>query len=215
MAKFNPSKNDDVSFDQFTGRTAESMKFIAEHGVSDVSLQTLKRAGHSLIRTAKKRIRELEMAGYTDTPAYRYYKNNIKNFSLKGANLNKARHIVMETYNFLLSKTSTVEGAEKFLNSTIEKWIGRSTTREQRERIFDLYHRLEKIHPGFFARETYSSSELAADIYTVSEVLQAKDWDIEEAMAILEQEEGTSLIFDDDIDEDLMDEVSMWFDRHR
>lgn len=215
MAKFNPSKNDDVSFEQFTGRTAESMKFIAEHGVSDVSLQTLKRAGHSLIRTAKKRIGELEMAGLTDTPAYRYYKNNIKNFSLAGANLNKARHIVMETYNFLLSKTSTVEGAENFLNSTIEKWVGQQTTREQRERIFDLYHRLEKIHPGFFARETYSSSELSADIYTISEVLQAKEWDIDEAMAILEHEEGTSIIFDDDIDEELMDEVGMWFDRHK
>lgn len=214
MAKFNPSKVDDVSFEQFTGRTAESMKFIAEHGVSDVSLQTLKRAGNALIRTAKKRIRELEMAGYTDAPAYRYYKNNIKNFSLEGANLNKARHIVMETYKFLLSKTSTVEGAETFLNSTIEKWVGQNTTREQRERIFDLYHRIEAIHPSFFTREAYSSSELAADIYTISEVLRSQDWNIEEALEILEHEEGTSLIFDDDIDEDLMDEIVMWFVRH-
>lgn len=211
---FNPSKADEVSFEQFTGRTAESMKFIAEHGVSDVSLQTLKRAGNALIRTAKKRIRELEMAGYTDTPAYRYYKNNIKKFSLEGANLNKARHMVMETYKFLLSKTSTVEGAETFLNSTIEKWVGQNTTREQRERIFDLYHRIEAIHPSFFTREAYSSSELAADIYTISEVLRSQDWNIEEALEILEHEEGTSLIFDDDIDEDLMDEIVMWFDRH-
>lgn len=211
--KFNPSKIDDVSFEQFTGRTAESMKFIAEHGVSDVSKETLLRAGHALIRTAKKRIRELEMAGYTDVPAYRYYKNNIKNFSLAGANLNKARHIVMETYKFLLSKTSTVEGASKFLSSTVEKWAGHGTTREQREKLFDLFDRLEKEHPSWFSREAYSSAELAADIYIFSEVLDAKDWNIDEAYNVLNIQAGEMFLFDKDLNEDANERVSDWIYR--
>ena len=213
MAYFRPTQSDDVDFDQFTGATKRSMDYIKERGINHLQLSDLRRLGNSLIRTAKVRIRELEKAGYTDLPAYRYYKNEIKNFTLSQTSLNQARHMVMETYQFLLSKTSTVSGSKEFLQSTIDKWVGRGTTREQREALFDLFHRIEKKHPNFFLSSTYSSAEMSDDIFTFAEVLRAKDWDIDRAMQVLEREVGTSLIFDDDLDEDLMDEVVDWFIR--
>lgn len=202
-------------FDRYTGRTREALKYVSDVGVSNMTLATLKRVGNALIRTANKRIRELEAAGLTDSPAYRYYKTNVGNFSLAGnISSNKAKHMVSEAWHFLKANTSSVEGTRKFLNTTVNKWLGFNSTTEQREKIFDLFHRLEKIHPSYFNRESYDSTELAADIYMLSEVLQAKEWVIDEAMQVLEQEAGTSIIFDDDMDEDLVDELTMWFMRH-
>lgn len=91
----------------------------------------------------------------------------------------------MQAYNFLLSKTSTVSGAKEFLNKTTNKWIGSNTTKEQREKIWDTFGRLEKAHPGIFTVEAYTSAELMQDIYTINVVLDATDWDVDKAIELL------------------------------
>ena len=144
-------------------------------------------------------------------PAYRHYKNDIKKFTVQGKNLNQIRNITMQAYNFLLSKTSTASGAKEFLNSTTNKWIGKNTTKEQREKIWDTFNRLEKDHPGIFTVEAYTSAELMQDIYTINVVLEAADWDVDKAIELLSNDEGFSRL--EDQDEEVYDELAEFYFR--
>ena len=76
-----------------------------------------------------------------------------------------------------------------------------------------LFDRLEKEHPSWFSREAYSSAELAADIYIFSEVLDAKDWNIDEAYNVLNIQAGEMFLFDKDLNEDANERVSDWIYR--
>lgn len=203
----------DEYWKDYTPQLSKAMKAIEDSGVSTYSREQLKRIANPIIREAKRRMRELEKAGLTDSPAYRYIKRNEIALTAKGSNLNNIRKNVTNAYNFITKKTSTVKGAREFLEGTVNKWTGRGTTKEQREKIWDLFNRLEDKHPGYFTKETYSSGELSADIYLISEVLDAKDWNIDEAYELLSSDE--MLIFDNDIDFDLMDEVTDWYTRIR
>lgn len=194
-------------------QTSKAMQELAEKGINPFNEKQLKRIGLPIIREAKKRMRELEINGLTDSPAYRYIKRNNINFTTSADNLNELRKNVWAAHKFLTKPTSNKVGAESFLNKTVNKWTGRDTTKEQREKIWDLFYRLEDKHPGYFTKETYGSGELSADIYLISEVLNSKDWNIDEAYEVLSRDE--MLIFDDDIDFDLMDEVTDWYTRIR
>lgn len=194
-------------------QTLKAMNELDEKGINPFNEKQLKRIGLPIIRAAKKRMRELEINGLTDSPAYRYIKRNNINFTTSTINLNELRKNVWAAHKFLTKPTSSKVGAESFLNKTVNKWTGRDTTKEQREKIWDLFHRLEDKHPGYFTKETYSSGELTADIYVMTEVLDAKDWDIDKAYEVLSKDE--MIIFDDDMDFDLMDEVTDWYMRIR
>lgn len=173
---------------EYKGQLKKAMNFVSDHGVSVLDLKEIKSVASPIIREAKKRIRALEREGLTDSPAYRYYvRNNIK-FTAAGRNLNAIKHNLKEAWTFLQKQTSTVEGARDFFTKTVDKWVGDFTTQEQREKIWDTYHRLEKIHPGYFLKETYGSDEMAADIYTITQTLNKTDWDVDVALARYNEE---------------------------
>lgn len=205
--------NMDEFWKEYTPQLSKAMKAIEDNGVSVQSREQLKRIANPIIREAKRRMRELEKAGLTDSPAYRYIKRNKIDLTAAGTNLNLIRRNVMQAYNFITRKTSTVKGATDFLESTTNKWAGMSTTREQREAIWDLFSRLEDRHAGHFDKEVYSSGELSADIYVMSEVLRAKKWDIDEAYNILSKD--TEILLDKDLNYDTMELVTDWYTRIR
>ena len=182
----------DKDLEQFKGALGRDMRYISENGINKLTEAELKVKARSLIREANKRVRALEAEDLTDMPAYRHYKNDIKKFTVQCKNLNQIRNITMQAYNFLLSKTSTVSGAKEFLNTTTNKWIGMNTTKEQREKIWDTFNRLEKKHPGIFTVEAYTSAELMEDIYTINVVLKATDWDVDKAVELLSNDGNLS-----------------------
>ena len=192
----------------YKGQLKKSMDIIADHGVSVFSREELKQIANPIIREAKKRLRDLERAGLTDSPAYRYLARNEVKLTAAGKNLNAIKHNVKEASEFLKAKTSTVAGAREFLYKTINMWAGRETTVEEREKIWDTYHRLEQIHPGYFLKETYGSSELSADIYTISQTLDKSDWDIDVAMERLSPDIPD--ILQDDLERDATMRWSGW-----
>lgn len=175
----------DKELESFRGALARDMKYISENGINKLNESELKRTARSLMREANKRVRALEAEGLTDMPAYRHYKNDIEKFTVQGKKLNQIRNITMEAYHFLLSKTSTISGAKEFLNKTTNRWIGGNTTKEQREKIWDTFNRLERAHPGIFTVEAYTSAELMQDIYTINVVLDATDWNVDKAIELL------------------------------
>lgn len=200
------TKISDAELSSFKGALGRDMRYISEHGINSLNEEELKKVGRNLIREANKRVRALEQSGYTDMPSYRHFKNDVGKWTVQKKNLNQIRHIVMQAYSFLLAKTSTTEGAKQFLDTTTDKWIGRNTTREQREKIWDTFNRLEKSHPGIFTVEAYTSSELMQDIYTISTVLDATDWDVDKALAMLDNEHALEF---EDIEPGTEDENTM------
>lgn len=205
------TKVTDKYLEPFKGALGRDMRYISENGINKLTTDELKTKARNLIREANKRVRALEAEGLTDMPAYRHYKNDIKNFTVQGKNLNQIRNITMQAYNFLLSKTSTVSGAREFLNTTTNKWIGKNTTKEQREKIWDTFNRLEKDHPGIFTVEAYTSAELMQDIYTINVVLEAADWDVDKAIELLSNDEGFNRL--EDQDEEIYDELTEFYFR--
>lgn len=201
----------DKDLEPFKGALGRDMRYISENGINKLTKDELKKTARNLILEANKRVRALEAEGLTDMPAYRHYKNDIKKFTVQGKNLNQIRNITMQAYNFLLSKTSTVSGAKEFLNTTTNKWIGKNTTKEQREKIWDTFNRLEKDHPGIFTVEAYTSAELMQDIYTINVVLEAADWDVDKAIELLSNDEGFSRL--EDQDEEVYDELAEFYFR--
>lgn len=193
---------------EYKGQLKKSMDFISEHGLSVLDRNEIKRISYPIIREAKRRMRELEKNGMTDSPAYRYVMRHKINFTAGGKNLNNIRHNLQEAWTFLQSKTSTVSGAKDFVDKTIDKWVGYKTTREQREKIWDIYYRLEEIHPGYFLKDTYGSGELASDIYTISHTLTKSDWDMDVAMERLDTE--TLDILRDDMENESVYRWSGW-----
>lgn len=201
----------DKDLEPFKGALGRDMRYISENGINKLTETELKKKARSLIREANKRVLELETEGLTDMPAYRHYKNDIKKFTVQRKNLNQIRNITMQAYNFLLSKTSTASGAKEFLNTTTNKWIGKNTTKEQREKIWDTFNRLEKEHPGIFTVEAYTSAELMQDIYAINVVLEAADWDVDKAIELLSNDEGFSRL--EDQDEEIHNELAEFYFR--
>lgn len=191
----------DRELEAFTGALGRDMRYISENGINKLKTPELKAVARSLIREANKRVRALEANGLTDMPAYRHYKNDIKKFTVQNKTHQQIRNITMQAYHFLLSKTSTVAGANEFLNTTTNKWIGKNTTKEQREKIWDTFNRLEKEHPGIFTVEAYTSAELMQDIYTINVILDATDWDVDKAIELLSNDGNLSRLEDEDQEE--------------
>lgn len=200
----------DKDLEPFKGALGRDMRYISENGINKLTEAELKVKARSLIREASKRVRALEAEGLTDMPAYRHYKNDIKKFTVQRKNLNQIRNITMQAYNFLLSKTSTVSGSREFLNTTTNKWIGKNTTKEQREKIWDTFNRLEKDHPGIFTVEAYTSAELMEDIYTINVVLEATDWNVDKAVELLSNDGNLSRL---DEQEEANDELAGFYFR--
>ena len=89
-------------------------------------INQMKKEIQSKMNTANKRLKRLEKAGYTESPAYKgLYKKHgwtkeKSRFSVKGKNADEIQKEYIRINRFLKDKTSTVRGANAVLRETAE-----------------------------------------------------------------------------------------------
>ena len=82
----------------------------------DAKIARLKTRVSSLARKANARLRRLETAELTDSPAYQYWKQSGGvNFGVRGKDYNQLQAELARLNGFLNAKTSTVRGAKSVL----------------------------------------------------------------------------------------------------
>lgn len=152
---------------------------IGTHGVRGFDRNELKQIGLPIIREAKKRVRELEKAGLTDSPAYQAYvvDKGMKS-TTAGKDINKIKHEIFEAWKFLDATTSTVKGAS-YYNEWLDEHLGAETTKEQRTAIWDVVRRFEKEHPERFINYGYDET-----IKKIAKATKIAEYDIDMAYDI-------------------------------
>lgn len=160
---------------EMSSQLNRAIKRIGDIGVQNFDRKELKQVGLPIIREARARMRQLESCGLTDSPAYIHMKNLDIKISTGGQDLNTIRQNVMQAYNFLHTKTSTVEGASHY-SSWLDSHLGSDTTVEQREKIWDVVHRFEETHPQHFINYSYDET-----IKRIGRLSKLADFDADKA----------------------------------
>ena len=135
----------------------QSLEKIADTGVRSMNVSELKSVGSTVIREARRRMRELERTGREDSPAYEAYRARGLKTSLQGSDINKLKHELKEAYEFITRKTSTTEGTDLY-NQWLDEHLGAETTKEQRAKIWDIVNRIEIEHPNLFINYGYNET---------------------------------------------------------
>lgn len=155
----------------------KALHAVQTRGVRNMSREELKQIGLPLIRETRKRIRLLEEAGLTDSPAYKYITSKgIPTTS--GKNLNSIKASVKLAFDFLHTKTSLVQGAIEF-NEKLDYLLGADTTAEQRDIIWTVVGRFEESHTGRFINFNYNET-----IRKISKAAKLAEYDVDEATRI-------------------------------
>lgn len=132
-----------------------SLEIITETGVRGKTRNELKQLAIPIIREAKKRVRALEAAGLTDSPAYQEYIVQKKmRVSAAGKDTNTLKNEVREAVFFLGTTTSTVKGAREY-NEWLDDHLGAFTTKDERTEIWKVVHKFEESHTGHFINFGY------------------------------------------------------------
>lgn len=128
-----------------------SVKQILSMDVSDfnkLSKKDLQKITGRLVSAGNKRIRRARAAGVS-SPAFAYVENNGGMFSTKGKTLNQLRAEFVRAKNFLDAETSTIKGANKFIDESIEALAheGVNINRDDFAEIMKLYESLKRSDP--------------------------------------------------------------------
>lgn len=109
-----------------------------------------------LNRTAKNRVKSLKSHGY-NTPAMQGLERS-KSGKGKPTNLNEYRAEYKRLMNFINAKSSTVRGAQEIeaaFQDVIDSAIGKNEewemTEFQEKKFWDMYNKLDKLHPELTA----------------------------------------------------------------
>lgn len=135
-----------------------ALHIIATQGLRKLNERELKSIGLPIIREVKLRMREIEKAGLESySRAYRYMKDNNLKVSLAGDDNNAIKHELLEAFNFLHTKTSTVEGTLDY-----KKWLTRTMDGEvaddEAKIIWKMVHLFEKEKPERFINFNYDEA---------------------------------------------------------
>ena len=118
-----------------------------------------------LFDAANKRIKRIEQAGLTESPAYIANKKKGGKFSGRGLKNAENWNLLMHEYgrviNFLNMETSTLGGARKYEKKIISL-IGDNVEGDKREIIFAALSRIEEL--GNISAEIYGSDRLIQEI---------------------------------------------------
>lgn len=182
----------------------KSLYIIGTHGVRGLDRRDLKRIGNPIIREARKRMRLLEEANLTEySRAYRYIKDNNLKMSLAGKDINTIKHELLEAYNFLHTKTSTVEGTIKY-REWLNRTMGGDVSKENSKMIWQLVHSFESTNPDRFINYGYDEA-----IKIISKVAKKTGYDKEETERIVREIFNNN--FEDEEQYDLNEESrSVW-----
>lgn len=131
--------------------SGKSVKDILSMDVSEfnkLGLKDMQKITGRLVSAGNKRLRRAEEKGIT-SPAFAYIENSGGYFSTKGKNLNQLRAEFVRAKNFLEAETSTIKGAEKFINESIKalKNEGVNVSRDNFQEVMKLYESLKRDSP--------------------------------------------------------------------
>lgn len=127
------------------------IKDILNMDVSDLNKlgkKDLQKITGRLVSAGNKRLRRAEEKGIS-SPAFSYVENNGGVFSTKGKTLNQLRAEFVRAKNFLEAETSTIKGAEKFINQSIEALHkeGVDINKSDFQEVMRLYESLKRSDP--------------------------------------------------------------------
>lgn len=179
---------------------------IGRYGVRGFDIKELKRIGAPIIREVKTRMRLIEKAGLESySRAYRYIKDNDLKLSLAGDDINNIKHELVEAYNFLHTRTSTVEGTIEY-KEWLNRAMGGDVTDENARMIWQLVHSFEKTNPEKFINYGYDEA-----IKTISQVARNTEYDPVETERLVREvfQNNSHLDYEDDIPRE--SEMSPWY----
>lgn len=139
---------------------------IRSHGYSGYKHNELLEIAKPIFENAKRKIKELENAGLTYSPAYKGLKDadvslNISDYK-NPSDLQKLRHALYESYLFTEAKTSTVAKTKKYW-AWLEKLVDSSVDEESREDIGELIGMMRKYNPYMFQK--FESTEAIEEFF--------------------------------------------------
>ena len=124
--------------------------------LAKLNLADLKALTQRLVSASNKRLKRLGSSNVGDySSALQGRKKSGGRFSTKGKNINELRSEFRKAKAFLKSKTSTITGTRKFINTMSKKITGSSLDKvggfkseRTYKRFWNLYHDLEQTQSG-------------------------------------------------------------------
>lgn len=124
--------------------------------LAKLNLADLKALTQRLVSASNKRLKRLESSNVGDySSALQGRKKSSGRFSTKGKNINELRNEFRKAKAFLKSKTSTITGTRKIINTMSKKItgsgldkIGGFKSERTYKRFWNLYHDLEQTQSG-------------------------------------------------------------------
>lgn len=124
--------------------------------LAKLNLADLKALTQRLVSASNKRLKRLESSNVGDySSALQGRKKSGGRFSTKGKNINELRSEFRKAKSFLKSKTSTITGTRKVINTMSKKItgsgldkVGGFKSERTYKRFWNLYHDLEQTQSG-------------------------------------------------------------------
>lgn len=181
--------------------------------LAKLNLADLKALTQRLVSASNKRLKRLESSNVGDySGALQRRKKSNGRFSTKGKNINELRSEFRKAKNFLQSKTSTIAGTRKTIN-TISKKITGSGLGEVKgfksartyKRFWNIYHQLEQTQSGLISI-TVGSAEAQKIVYDAMKKNRSNTGAIQEVNNRLDElyeDLASKYNFDDEEEEDV------------
>lgn len=182
--------------------------------LAKLNLADLKALTQRLVSASNKRLKRLESSNVGDySGALQGRKKSGGKFSTKGKNINELRSEFRKAKSFLKSKTSTITGTRKVINTMSKKITGSGLDkiggfRSERtyKRFWNLYHQLEQTQSGLIGI-VGGSAEVQKIVYDSMKNNRSNAGAIQEINQRLdelyEDLNNDNYNFDDEVDKDV------------
>lgn len=181
--------------------------------LAKLNLADLKALTQRLVSASNKRLKRLESSNVGDySGALQGRKKSGGRFSTKGKNINELRSEFRKAKAFLKSKTSTITGTRKVINTMSKKitgsnldTIGGFKSERTYKRFWNLYHDLEQTQSGLIGI-VGGSAEVQKIVYDAMKNNRSNVGAIQEINQRLDElyeDLNNDYNFDDEDDEDV------------
>lgn len=181
--------------------------------LAKLNLADLKALTQRLVSASNKRLKRLESSNVGDySSALQGRKKSDGRFSTKGKNINELRSEFRKAKSFLKSKTSTITGTRKVINTMSKKItgsgldkVGGFKSERTYKRFWNLYHDLEQTQSGLIGI-VGGSAEVQKIVYDAMKNNRSNAGAIQEINQRLDElyeDLNDDYNFDDEDDEDV------------
>lgn len=152
--------------------------------------KVLKKEVSRMASMANKRLKRLEKNELTHLPSYKAWEENGSiRFSVKGKTHQQLQSEYWRLKNFLDAKTSTVRGANKFLQEMAQntgiKYNGLADLKTKSQKFFELANKIKQY---------YKNAEQSALALDYQKIWQQINEQIKQGVIIIDSEESTESV---------------------